>query len=68
MTDNTAQVIDAEISLGQVQRAIERGVKEHAISITEWNLRSESVEEALGDLLWLRDRLLKRIEAKGGGA
>lgn len=43
------------LQLGWVQVAIERLVKEHNISITEWNLRTERVERILGHLLRQRD-------------
>lgn len=48
---------EAEIKLGQVQTNIERLVKKHNISITEWNTKTERVERILGHLLRQRDRL-----------
>jgi len=62
-----SKVIDAEIRLGQIQTAIERGVKEHCISTREWNLKTERVQELLGDLLFFRDRLLDFLDTTGRG-
>lgn len=59
---------ETEIKLGQVQIAIERLVKEHNISITEWNLKTKRVERILGHLLRHRDRLLKMQEKDNGMA
>ncbi len=56
----TAELVEAEYKLGRVQIAIERRVKEYCISATEWNLKTERVNKVLGDLLWLRDYLIKR--------
>ena len=58
----TQTQITAEIKLGRVQLAIERIVKENHISIKEWNLRTDRVENLLGRLLRQRDDLIKTIE------
>ena len=60
MTDH-ARLIDAEIKLGEVQRHIERVVREYGISDREWNLKTKRVNNVLGDPLWLRDHLLRII-------
>ena len=51
-------MVITDIELGQVQVTIERLVKEHNISMTEWNLKTERVKKILGDLLRQRDRLV----------
>lgn len=51
--------VEVDIKLGQVQTAIERLVKSHNISTTEWNLKTDRVERILGHLLRQRDGLLE---------
>lgn len=58
-------IVDAEIKLGQVQVAIEHRVKEHHVSATEWNLKTERVDAILGDLLWQRDYLIRLAAPEG---
>lgn len=53
---------ERDYKLGQLQVAIETGVKKHCISMREWNLRTERVEKVLGDLLWWRDHLLAEYD------
>lgn len=52
---------ELEFRLGEVQGAIESRVREHNISMTEWNSRSERVERILGALLQERDSILARL-------
>ncbi len=54
--------VEAEIRLGQVQTNIERLVKKHNISVTEWNMKAERVERILGHLIRQRDDLIKIID------
>jgi hypothetical protein len=53
--------VEVEIKLGAVQTAIERLVKEHNISTTEWNMKTERVNRILGDLLEQRDDLIESL-------
>ena len=50
-----------EIKLEEVQTAIERLVKEHNISTTEWNMKTERINKILGPLLEQRDRLIESL-------
>lgn len=62
---------EAELKLKPVQLWIERLVKEHGITIREWNQRTVParldsplrVEKVMGGLLRQRDRLVKISEA-----